>query len=101
MLQTCRYPLKDEKGVSTFRISPEKLAKWMHQNKAQYTGDVVVGSLLDSFMLVCKNGYAAVYERYVNPNMSTYEIQFERGNAQTVWDNWRTFESSASAEAEQ
>lgn len=100
MLQLLRYPLKDKAGVSTFRISPAQMAKWMHQNRAECTGDIVEGSLLDNFMLACKNGYAAVYERYVNPNMSTYEIHFQRGDAQSVWDSWHAFESVASAEAE-
>lgn len=50
--------------------------KWLHQNGAKYTGAFFEGVLLDNFVLDCKRGYAAVYERYVNPNMSEYEIRF-------------------------
>lgn len=83
-------------GVTSFRISPENLEKWMHQNRAEYTGAFVEGRLLDNFVLVCKRGFAAVYEHYLNCWSSDYLIEFQPGTAQGVWKNWYKFEEVAS-----
>lgn len=52
--------------------------QWMHQNEAEYTGDFFEGSLLDNFIVTCKNGIAAFYEHYLNCWSSCYEIHFGR-----------------------
>lgn len=78
--------------VTKFRIEPKNLAKWMHQNRAVYTGAFVDGCLLDNFVVVTKRGFAAIYEEYLNEWSSTYRVEFEPGAAQTVWSRWYQFE---------
>ncbi len=85
--------------MTVFKISPANLEKWMHQNQAKYTGAFVEGTLLDNFVLICKRGFAAVYERYVNPNMSEYLVEFETGTAQGVWKRWYEFEERSEKSA--
>lgn len=79
------------KGITTFRIGSTELKRWMHQNRAEYTGDIIVGCLLDNFVLECKRGFAAVYEHYLNEWTSDYLIEFEAGDAETVWKRWDEF----------
>lgn len=81
--------------LTKLRISPKNLEKWMHQNEAKYTGVFVEGCLLDNFVLVCKRGFAAVYEHYLNCWSSDYLIEFQSGAAQSVWKNWYKFEEAA------
>jgi len=50
--------------------------KWMHQNRVSETVAYFEGVLLDNFVVSCKRGYAAVYERYVNPNQSEHVFVF-------------------------
>lgn len=64
--------------MTRFYIEPQNLEKWLHQNNAEYTGDYFVGVLLDNFTVSLKNGYAAIYEHYVNPNQSNYLVEFSR-----------------------
>ena len=78
--------------MTVFKISPANLEKCMHQNRAKYAGVCVEGTLLDNFVVVTKRGFAAIYERYVNPNMSEYLVEFEPGAAQGVWKRWYEFE---------
>ena len=40
-----------------FSISSKGLEKWMHQNRAEYTGAFVEGTLLDNFVIACKRGF--------------------------------------------
>lgn len=70
-----------------FLIYADALEMWMYQNKAIYTGDFFEGCLLDNFSVWCKNGYAAIYEHYLNPNSSCYEIIFSRDDP-TVLDDF-------------
>lgn len=81
--------------MTRFCIDPKNLEKWMHQNGANYTGTMVEGCLLDNFVLVCKRGYAAVYEHYLNCWSSDYLVEFEPGAAQGVWRRWYQFETAA------
>ena len=64
--------------VREFILSPKQLDKWMHQNKAQYTGAFFDGSLLDNFILQCKRGFAAVYEKYLNCWSSAYRVVYAK-----------------------
>lgn len=59
------------------RFIVKQMEKWEHQNGAEHTGDFFEGVLLDNYVLACKRGYAAHYERYVNPWTSAHEIRFE------------------------
>ena len=77
--------------IKTFLLDPAALEKWLHQNKAIYTGDFLEGCLLDSFIVSTRRGYAAIYERYINPNKSGYYVEFEAGTAAAVFNNWDEF----------
>ena len=61
----------------------------MHQNAAEYTGAYFEGSLIDNFILTCKRGYCAVYEKFVNPNMSEHIYKFvpytDKTNCDKLW----------------
>lgn len=83
--------------MTVLTIMPGMLAKWLHQNKAEYTGDYVEGVLLDNCMVDCKGGYAAIYEEPRNELSSIYRIEFERGSASTVWERWNKFEEVRNA----
>lgn len=86
-------------NTTTFIIGSCDLDKWMHQNKASYTGEFVEGCLLDNFVVVTRRGFAAIYEKYLNPNSSCYLVEFQKGAAQDVMRNWYKFEELATKEA--
>lgn len=87
-----------EKNITILEIrTAAGLEKWKHQNRAVYTGDFVEGCLLDNYVVACKRGFAAVYEHYVNPNMSDYRIEFQPGAAQEIFRRWYDFEERANA----
>ena len=52
------------------------LNKWLKQNNAEYI-ECVEGCLIDNALCACKRGYAAIYERFINPWSSAYEIHFQ------------------------
>ena len=81
--------------MTTFTLQPRGLAKWLYQNRAEYTGDFVEGCLLDNFVVSTKRGFAAVYEKYQNANSSVYRVEFEPGTAQNVFHAWYEFEEAA------
>lgn len=80
--------------IKKFLLDPAALEKWMHQNKAIYTGDFLEGCLLDNFIVSTRRGYAAIYEKYINPNKSGYYIEFEAGTAAAIFNNWERFYSN-------
>lgn len=81
--------------MTSFYLDSKKLEKWMHQNGAAYTGTMVEGRLLDNFVLVCKRGFAALYEHPLNCWSSNYLVEFAPGAAQEVWRRWYQFETAA------
>ena len=81
--------------IKTFILNPRNLEKWLYQNKAENTGDFVEGCLLDNWVVMTKRGFAAIYEKYVNPNQSEYLIEWETGPAQNVFSHWYDFEEGA------
>lgn len=87
-------------GVTIFNLNPSAFEKWMHQNKAEYTGDFVDGCLLDNFVVSTKRGYAAIYERYINNQTSGYRVEFQPGTAEDVFQHWCEFEEMARSEME-
>ena len=79
-------------------------SRWMHQNKAQYTGAYVEGVLVDSFVVETKRGIAAIYEHALNEWTSNYYVEFtdykngfKNGEVDKIWSNWYAFEEKASA----
>lgn len=62
--------------ITHFIINPHNLEKWIHQNAGEID-EIVEGCLLDNLLIACKRGYAALYEKYVNTNESTYEGYFQ------------------------
>ena len=75
-----------------FTFNQSGLNKWIHQNQAKYTGDFIDGTLLDNFVLCCKRGYAAIYERPLNEWSSCYRVEYEHGAAQEIWKRWYNVE---------
>lgn len=84
--------MKMDDRIVVFTLAPAELEKWMHQNKAVYTGGFVEGCLLDNFVVATKRGFAAIYERHLNEWSSDYIVEFEPGAAQAVWSRWYEFE---------
>ena len=78
------------------------LEKWMHQNRAQYTGAYVDGCLLDNFVLSVKRGYAFIYETYLNANSSAYRCKFvpykNQDMIDSAWAEWYNFAEKVEAE---
>lgn len=81
--------------MTEFNISPSHFGRWLHQNKAEYTGNFVEGVLLDNFVVATKRGFAAIYEKPLNPNQSWYHVVFEAGTAQNMFSQWYEFEQAA------
>ena len=77
---------KNEHGITKGIIKDSKtLKKWLKQNDAEII-ETVEGVLLDSYLVSCKNGMAAVYEHYATPNSSNYYVEFSRGTeVETDW----------------
>lgn len=82
---------KSPNGTTLLRIDPNQLEKWMHQNKAEYTGDYIEGCLLDNFVVATRRGYAAIYANPVTEWTSDYYIEFQPGAAPDVWRRWYDF----------
>ena len=85
--------------LKEFYLNPLQFNKWAHQNDVEYTGACIDGVLLDNFVVITKHGMAAIYEHYVNPNMSNYRVVFQRrGKLEegrdyiALWHNWYKFE---------
>jgi hypothetical protein len=83
-------------GMKVFRVNDEE--KWMHQNEAKYTTAYVEGTLLDNYILECKRGWCAVYERYATPNSSYHEFRFapfkNQRECDELWAEFMAFEES-------
>ncbi len=80
------------------RYNNDALSKWLEQNKAELI-DAYDGCLLDNVLYQCKNGVAAFYEQYVNPNESEYVVEFARDNdtkaMNEVKDKWYELQAEA------
>lgn len=88
--------------ITTFYLRGGKdFDKWVHQNKAEYSGDFVEGCLLDNFVMVTKRGFAAFYETPCSEWCSKYRVVFQKGAAQDVFREWYKFEEAAEREAEE
>ncbi len=92
------YTEKTAAGVTRFRLDPgPAFHKWVHQNRAEYTGDYIDGCLLDNFVMATPRGFAAFYEHYINEWTSDYFVEFQAGPAQAVFSNWYEFERKEEA----
>ena len=65
--------------MTVLKMSVTNFEKWIHQNAAEII-DCAEGCLLDNYLLHTRRGVAAVYEHYVNPNMSDYRVYFAAYN---------------------
>lgn len=87
--------------MTRFYLNAGALGRWMHQNKAQYTGAYVEGVLVDSFVVETKRGVAAIYEHYLNEWTSNYCVEFtpykSGAEVNELWKEWNEFEEKASA----
>lgn len=69
------------------------LEMWLHQNGAEID-DIREGSLVDNYLVWCKNGVAIIYERYLNPWSSGYRVRFARYNTPEeaeIFHEWDRF----------
>lgn len=90
--------------MTRFYLNAGALGRWMHQNKAQYTGAYVDGVLVDSFVVETKRGVAAIYEHALNEWTSNYYVEFtdykngfKNGEVDKIWSDWYAFEEKTSA----
>jgi hypothetical protein len=81
----------EKNKITTFKMEPIMLEKWLKQNGGEYTGDVVEGCLLDSFVVFTKRGIAAFYESYVNSCQSNYYVEFQVYPGNDVFEKWHKF----------
>ena len=81
-------------NVTVFEIAPCDIGIWIHQNDAQPL-DAIEGVLQDSCLYECRNGIAAVFEHYLNPNSSDYES----GGVRFIFDLWDEAAAAAAEEA--
>ena len=84
-------------SVTKFRIRPEEVGKWEHQNRAEYAGPFVEGVLLDSYVLACKRGWCFVYARSAAAGWSSWhEYKFaaykDDEACKQLWDEWYELE---------
>lgn len=90
--------------MTRFYLNASALGRWIHQNKAQYTGAYIEGVLVDSFVVETKRGVAAIYEHGLNEWTSNYYVEFtdykngfKNGEVDKIWSDWYAFEEKASA----
>jgi len=74
--------------IKMFDLKPAALNKWLYQNNA-FIIDFSEGCLLDNMLIETKRGIAAIYEKYINPNLSGYLVIFEPGAGNKVFNDWQ------------
>lgn len=84
-------------NLKTMTLTRSQLELIEDVTSAEYTGDFIDGVLLDNYMLSTAGGYIAVYEQYVNSNMSCYRIEY--GDDAAVMERWQRFEAAHMEEA--
>lgn len=86
--------------MTVFKLNALQYEKWIHQNNASVE-DIVEGCLLDSVLVQCSGGVAAIFETYQNSNSSVFTVYFGRYGSedeQTVCNMWDTFAGAAIVE---
>ena len=64
--------------MTKFRLDMQ-IEKWFTQNNAD-VAECFPSVLLDYYHVYCKHGQAFIFDRYLNPNSSCYEVVFFRDN---------------------
>lgn len=89
--------------MTVFKLGSREYEKWIHQNNAGVL-DLVEGCLLDSVLVDCKRGVAAMFETALNTWSSAYLVYFAPYNdpdaLATVNNMWDTFAGAALFDAE-
>lgn len=83
--------------MTVFKLGSVEYEKWLHQNCGEVS-DIVEGCLIDSVLVDCKRGVAAMFETYQNSNSSVYTVYFARYDSEdekTVYNMWDTFAGAA------
>ena len=80
--------------MTIFKMSPDNYEKWIYQNNADVS-DFVEGTLLDSVLVDCKRGRAALFETAVNCWTSTFTVYYAAytdpagvAALELLWDNF-------------
>lgn len=75
--------------MKKYKLNPRGLEKFVHQNKAELI-DFYEGCLLDNYLYQGKRGIIAIYESYVNPNMSEYLVVFasDEEEINMIWNEF-------------
>lgn len=89
--------------MTVFKLGSREYNKWIYQNKG-VPADHVEGVLLDSVLVDCKRGVAAMFETFQNSNSSVYTVYFAHYTdfdaLDTVYNMWDTFAGAALFDAE-
>ena len=77
--------------MKEFTLHSKNFEKWLYQNDGEIL-EKAEGCLLDNYLIVCKNGFAAAYETYKNCWTSVYTVKFERSNPNNkIFIEWDEF----------
>ena len=72
-------------------MNGDQLNKWIIQNKGGYI-DSIEGTLIDNYVVSCKNGTAFVLEEYMNEGASVYHVYYCKRNVgecfNKLWEHW-------------
>ena len=89
--------------MTVFKMGSCEYCKWIHQNKGE-PADHVEGALLDSVLVDCRRGRAALFETYQNTNSSVFTVYFapytDYDALDTLDDMWDAFSGAALFDAE-
>lgn len=75
--------------MKNYKLNPMNFDKFVHQNKGDLV-DFYEGCLLDNYLFQTQRGMMAIYESYVNPNMSEYLVVFasDKEEINRLWDEF-------------
>ena len=89
--------------MTVFKLGSCEYSKWIHQNNAKVL-DLVEGCLIDSVLVDCKRGCAAMFETALNEWSSAFLVYFAPYNdldaLETVNNMWNTFSGAPLFDAE-
>lgn len=72
--------------MKQYKLNPGILDKFIYQNKAEIV-DCIDGVLLDDLLFYTRRGMIALFETYVNSNMSDFTVYFSTDTGE-IWDLW-------------
>ena len=89
--------------MTVFKLGSREYEKWIYQNNAEVL-DLVEGCLIDSVLVDCRRGCAAMFETALNECSSAFLVYFAPYNdpdaLATVNNMWDTFSGAALFDAE-